>query len=756
MSMHLRKPLFALLLLLIALPGIAQTHIDKVPAAAALYVGWRGSADMGPGYEGSNLQGMLEEIGLLDAVPELAGIIDQLSEEGKIEGEEAEMLGLASTLATSAWSQGFALYVLPPDPQGPPIPRACMIWNEGDNADELTQAIDTAAAILEEELPILKGELDGARYLAVGFDPTEINAEPLSGSDRFKAAVKHVQRDAALTVYADLGELIRQVDGFTQMMQQQAEDEERPLPPFVQLWPVVSEASGLRGIESVAMTAGLLDKNWHTRMFLGAPAPRTGFLSLLDNGPLRSDDLLHIPKTATYAQMFSMQPSRVLDVATDVAGKIDPNIVRSIQETLKEASEAVGFDVEMKLIRGMGPQWSLYVDPMIAGNGFASIVMTNDLQDADAVQFAMLKLSQKANELFAEEDEVKIRFLTQDVGETAVTHLGIPLVAPAWAIHNNRLYVALFPQAIEMAIEQSGKREDSILGNAAFQASFARFLDEPGQADNARAFDNLRPITGLSFTDLPETATEGYGMAMMLMQVVSGGSEMLTGEPSAMRMPPVGKIMQFLEPASGVTRVDSDGLHIHLVEPFPGASLFGVSKGATSGAGFTAPAMVGVMLPALGASRRTARIMQTTTQARMLSMANFTYAADNKGVYADDIAKLEDYLGNIEMLISPQSIRGEWFDFNFAELPDAKRAEQIRRVSSFILVPLGDQDKLQNASDTVMLFERPDDTDNFEVAVAMADGASFRIGRDELAEMLQKQTGKTVEQLIQRQVNFGK
>ena len=51
------------------MPVAAQTLIKQVPANSTLYIGWRGSTDLGPDYEGSNLQGMLQETGLLEAVP---------------------------------------------------------------------------------------------------------------------------------------------------------------------------------------------------------------------------------------------------------------------------------------------------------------------------------------------------------------------------------------------------------------------------------------------------------------------------------------------------------------------------------------------------------------------------------------------------------------------------------------------------------------------------------------------------------------
>ncbi|MFK7791020.1 MAG: hypothetical protein AB8C95_16190 [Phycisphaeraceae bacterium] len=749
----MNRSLLLLVALLIGLPSAAQTMIEKVPDSAVMYVGWRGSTDMGPGYEGSNLQGMLEELGLLEAVPEMVDLIDKLGEDGQIEEDEAQMLALAGTLLSAAWADGGAMYVLPPEAQGPPIPRLCVMMNKGKDPAKVRDAINTIVAILGEQMPTFSGDLGDGMFLSVGFNASEMEFESLAKSARFTTAAKQVQGDAAVMVYMDAKAWLKQVDDFTAMMRDQAAQQERPADPFVQLWPTIRESTGLDGVDSLAMTAGIKDKNWHTRLFLGAPTPRRGLLSLLDNEPITAANLMHVPKTASYMQAFSMQPSRVLDVTMDIASSIDENIVKSIQEVLKDASKEVGFDIEMKLIRGMGPAWTVYVDPMIAGNGFASIVMVNELQDPKSVEQAMAQLSSKANVMMSQEDDVKIRFLTQEVGGAAITHLGVPFIAPAWTVYKGKLYVSFYPQALEMAVAQSGKREDSILANDAFQTAMGRFLDRP--AAPGRAFDSLRPITGLSFSDLPKTAAEGYGTTMMLMQAISGASEMFTGEASSMRMPPVGKLMPFLEVAGGITRVDVNGLHIHSIEPFPGASALSASKGMTAGAGLTAPMSVAILLPALGSARESARSVQTLTQARQISMANFAYAADNEGKFADDIAKLGDYVGDHESFISARTHQAQPMIDNFDALPEAQRAKHVRQHSSFVLIPLGDQGQVQNNGDTIMLFERPDHTDATELAVTMADGSAMTMPVEELTKALQKQTGQSIEQLIQQQKTAG-
>ena len=52
-----------------------------------------------------------------------------------------------------------------------------------------------------------------------------------------------------------------------------------------------------------------------------------------------------------------------------------------------------------------------------------------------------------------------------------------------------------------------------------------------------------------------------------------------------------------------------------------------------------------------------------------------------------------------------------------------------------------------------MTFERPDHTDADNVAIVMADGATSMMPQDELAQILQKQTGQSLQQLADKQEN---
>jgi len=729
-----------LLAMIVALPSQAQPFIENVPAEAAIYVGWRGSSDMGPDYEGSNMQGIVEQTGMLQAIPELIAIFQEVGQDDEFDPEVGQLLNMGGTLWSALWQNGGAMYMLPPEENGPPIPRLAILWGKGENDQALRQSLTDIAEMMNEaeQVAVFTGEVGDALYLSFAFNAANVPANTLAQSPSFTQAVGQVQGDGALLVYVDVQEWIAQVDQVAAMMQEGAEQRGRQ-DPFAELWPRMREISGLGGVNRLMMSAGIEDRNWHTQLYLDAPAPRRGILSLVDNQPIEPSSLAHVPSTATYLQVFTMDPARVLDVTREMLGGIDPDLVDQMDEGLAWASEEVGVGFEADLIRGMGPVWSVYIDPMVAGNGFTSLVLVNELRDADAVEAALAQLVTSANEALLQGQQrspFNVQMLTEEIDGVTITHMGIPYIAPSYMVHNGRLYVSMFPQALELALEQSGEVQDSILSNEAFQQTMARF--------------QARPYTGLSFTDLPETAADGYGFNLIIMQTIAGAGEMFSGRVSPLRMPPIGRVLPFVEPAGAQTWVGDDGLHMHSIEPFPGSAMLGPAKGAESMMAVSGPLAVAIILPALGQARGAAMDAQAMAQGRMVSMGAMSFAVDHKGDMPSDIAQIytDGYLPDAEVFLVPLGAVDE-LPRNFDQWEEARAAQFIRENSAFVLVPGLSIDVDQNTN--ILLFQNPDAAEDDQVIVCWLDGSVGRMDVDGLAEQLQAQTGSSIDQLIERQ-----
>ena len=761
--MHLCRsslcPLIAFVVALLTLSAVAQPVIEAVPEDAAVYIGWRGADDMGPSYEGSNMQGVMEQTGLYHAFPELFSAIRGLVAS---EGNDPEALAVMDDLGvlwSAVWDNGGALYMLPPDDEGAPIPRMALLFGKGENDREVRQALSSLAEMINEadQVPAFVGERQEAFYLSFVFDAGQAVGRSLAQDQRFTQALGQVQSDAALIAYVDLHEWIFQIDLVAQRMseanqQQGLEAAENP----AELWPALRDTLGLDQARSLVLSAGIgEDGNWHTRLFLHAPAPRDGLTSILDRQPITAEHLLHIPVTATHARAQSLDAARVMDLAREVLAIVEPEMVEALDQGLAEIEAEIGVDVEGDLVRGLGPVWSLYVDPMIAGNGFGSVVMVNDLRDAEAVEAALIRLTEVANAVLMDEqgadEQINIRMLTRVIDGERITHLGIPFISPCWMVHDGKLYLSLYTQGLEMALEQSGEAEDSILANEAFQQTMARFLAEP--VGEGQAFDSLVPTAGLSFSNLPETVADGYGMTLMLMQMFTGASEMFSGRASSALMPPVGRILPFIRPAGAITWFDEQGLHMHGIQPFPGSSMFSATGGLGGPGVGIAALTVSVTLPALGAARRTARRMQSATQIRGFIQANHMFAQVADGRFTQDIALL--YSGDFvtrEYFFSPEV--GDLTPAGFDRW-DVDDAEQfMRENSSYILVPLAGPGQVDEPSETIMVFEHPAHFDEDGLTLGFVDGSTRYLDRDEALLLIQEQTGMTVTQLIMRQQNF--
>src|SRR5690606_29496279 len=103
-----------------------------------------------------------------------------------------------------------------------------------------------------------------------------------------------------------------------------------------------------------------------------------------------------------------------------------------------------------------------------------------------------------------------------------------------------------------------------------------------------------------------------------------------------MLLPPLGLILPHLEPGGGVAWSAEDGLYARSYMPFPGASALSQNSMTFGGGGASMTAMgVGIMLPALGAARRTARQMQSNTQARGLHQSAIMWAQAHDEQFPD-------------------------------------------------------------------------------------------------------------------------
>ncbi|MEM9418936.1 MAG: DUF4190 domain-containing protein [Planctomycetota bacterium] len=164
--------------------------------------------------------------------------------------------------------------------------------------------------------------------------------------------------------------------------------------------------------------------------------------------------------------------------------------------------------------------------------------------------------------------------------------------------------------------------------------------------------------------------------------------------------------------------------------------------------------MIGILLPALGAARSTARQMASNTQARGIHQAMITHAmsqpADANGdrpMTADLGELLKGNFFTAEYTQSPMDSVGGDVPNNFYTLTLDEQADWVRQYADFVLVP-GLKDSL--AYQEIALFGKPDRFDGRGIPVARNDGSTtWETNIAQIEQDLLTQTGKTMAELIQ-------
>ena len=741
------------LTLTLAAAGRAQPLIERVPDGALVYVGWAGADAARDAYLRSTLKPVVDEMRPERVRESFDRAVRALAVATEDEPEVAEVMNVVLPALGAGWRSPTALYVLEPGmtPQPADGPGVVVMW-EPSPADRpaLLEALQTLEQRLDDEDVTLTAT---AEQLTLAFNApapaaadhgtAERGAAGLAGSDRFAAVMQGLgQADGPglITAYIDLPRLI---DLAVQTADEQGADESL----FV-----VLDALKVDRLGATGYAAGFAGKDWATRVFLAAPAPREGLAAMLDAPTLTDEHLAPVPRDTTWLAAGTLDTGRLVDLARQSAQALGPDAADRFEQALAQASGMLGVNVEERLLRGLGPAWLAYSSPDALGDSIMGLTIVNPLADAEGVDMALRSLEAVANALIAQqladEENVNLRFHTLQRDGLTLHQLGTPLVSPTWAVHDGKLIVGLYPQTVLAAAAGLGEG-GSILDGEAFAAA----RPDPGIVGGGGA----GRVTGVSFVDLPTTARGGYASLVMLESLATGGTSLATGAPVPNILPPLRRLMPHVRPMGGTVWVDDAGFTAAGRAPFPGAGLLNIQSG--TGATTVVPMMVGILMPALGAARRTARQMNDSTRAQGIHEAMIVQAqtmpnppGGGDRPLITDIGQL--ILGNYitpEMTVSEASATTLPADINTWPLED--QADWVRANADFIIVP-GLVDDLD--FNTIAVFLRPgiynDPGEPGRGTVTHNDNATeFEADYDLIEQQLIEQTGMTIDQLIARQ-----
>ncbi|MEM6334393.1 MAG: hypothetical protein AAF823_13740 [Planctomycetota bacterium] len=558
----------------------------------------------------------IAEMGAADGNPEMAAMMDG------VVGQLLEV-GLGRPV-------GFELGQLPPDADATFLPiRAAMDLGDDEAAQRLAASLN-ASAELGEGMPPAEAT-EGVVRLGdwVGgdlFGPTELSEPSLAA----------MSEDAQLVVRVDVAAAVEQAMWLPEV------GEGSPGAAWL-------DALGVSGVRSISYV-GRFDEQgwWHYRYAIEAPGPRKGLMKFFDAAAVDPSAFREVPASASWAGVYRMDPAELIGMIREAADEVDPQMALQLNGMLGLASGMTGVDLEGELLASLGDTWIAYYDPNAVGPGGLGLCIVNQARDADRLAGALTRLQGVVQMLINQQIAMNepeapfgVNIQSREVDGVALHTINGLVLSPTWAVIDDRLVLGLQPHTVVTAAD-AVEREGAMLDDPSFREVVAEYVD--------------RPLTGLRYVDLSATGPVVYPQLLSYGQLFAGFGALSGDDAPIMPLPPLHEMEPFLVPTGEAAWVDDWGVHVEGRVPFIGASMFGPHSAMLNGSGAAVyvPAMVGAMLPALGAARRTARQMQSNTQMRGVHQSTIMWAQSNQGRLSHDVGELMvGHYFTAEYLISP-------------------------------------------------------------------------------------------------------
>ena len=667
---------------------------DKVPEDAIAYVGWSGQSLT---FNGSMFGQLLAEQGVADlfgAIRTAAGKGLEMTGEA----DAPAMFESVWEMAAIAWQKPVSAVLLDikiprrPDEggaaDGPDEPQpvgAMLIDLQKDKAafdahlqkllgligkeNKLAQTTVGNLSYHDFTTPAGKcsmGYVGDVFFVCLGDGvPTKVasvingKSRSLAGSAEFKTAMNElVGEQVQMAYYVDVPRLLAIAEKITPTSPTTAPADQSQFRKIV-------KAMGIDGVTAIAGASNIVDRGFHEKCRIFSPAPHRGLLMLAAGKPLGAAALNGVPDDADFVAAINLDPAGVLAEIKRIAAAIDPNAGKQVEEMLSAAGEQIGLDIEKDLLAHMGDQWTLVSAPSLGGTltGTAVIVQLKDVEKFSAAlakleaQIAKIASGRTTTTMPVDltDSEVPPGIQGEPIllpareaaagvrkyksGEIEVHYVAMPgdiplPVAPAWAVHNGKFYLAAFPQVV--AAMAGGTTQKPLAQSADF-AAFRKRLS-PG-------------ASALSYTNTPSLVRRLYGAVLLGGTAATNMLGKFAPSIKPEMLPPLPKVEKYLWPDIAAISSDAKGITIESYGSLPSYLTSNLPGAGTSLA-------TSILLPTIGRARGQAKRVVSMSSLSGIGKGCILYSCEHDDQFPPDLVKLvEESLVPAEMLMSPTSGR---------------------------------------------------------------------------------------------------
>ncbi len=363
------------------------------------------------------------------------------------------------------------------------------------------------------------------------------------------------------------------------------------------------------------------------------------------DGAFAKNDLRIVPRDAVLVAATSADFQWVLEIVTAIGEDMGRDFVAQVRE-------GFGIDLDSGLLSNVGPRWIYYQADSTGGGGLLSGVLLAEIRDPEAFKQTQASALVHGNQFGSALGRGYVRSREWQLNGGTVWSAvfpGIPVpIEPSWTIVDGWLVAAATPIGLTSAVAAMNG-PDSVLDNPLFQQAVGDRW--PGD-----------PVVQVNFVDTPRMAARGYGAMSLVASALANAvrQPFNPGAEPGTIMPAYGVFTDGVRPTGGVVTWDGDDL-VQRVSMDASAMVqlaAVVSQSGTLLAPQLIAAQAGVMLPALGEARQSARAARSSVQIRSLVQAAIVLHQDDPDAQVTLDRIVEAGMITPDMLQSP--LGGPW------------------------------------------------------------------------------------------------
>ncbi len=218
----------------------------------------------------------------------------------------------------------------------------------------------------------------------------------------------------------------------------------------------------------------------------GAPG---GIFSLLGTKPLRKEVMQIVEEDSPYVIAGSLHFDKLVPTIRKIAGGIDPNGAKAVDEFLAQFSQNLQFDLEKDLLANIEPDTAYAQTKMDTSALFSFYPGMNGvmrIKNAAKVDDCLKKIATLLSNLMPQMQtpEFMMRVASTPYGGTTIYYLSQPLNgSPCLSVFKDFLVYGSSVNAVKRGIDQLSTGSN-ILNSKSFQAAIARVSGKPFDPDN--------------------------------------------------------------------------------------------------------------------------------------------------------------------------------------------------------------------------------------------------------------------------------